>query len=281
MPPDIGIAGPTATRADILSTLLKRDRLVIGITMALLVVLAALYTIFGVGMEMTTLEMTVAPDPGELMMMPAAWTPGYAVLVFLMWWVMMIAMMLPSAAPMVLLHAAVKRRSEPEAEVTVLTGLFVLGYLVIWSMFSAAAVVLQWGLELRGLVSPVMMSVTSETLGGVILVAAGIYQLTPLKHACLEHCRSPVHYLSRHHRPGRNGALRMGLGHGAYCLGCCWVLMALLFFGGIMNLYWIAGLAILVMVEKLMPHGHRLAQAAGIGLVIIGGILLAGAFASP
>ena len=133
---------------------------------------------------------------------------------------------------------------------------------------------LQWTLELRELVSASMLTLTSGALGGAILLAAGLYQFTPLKRACLHHCRSPVEYLSRHHRPGRAGALRLGLGHGAYCLGCCWFLMALLFFGGIMNLYWILGLALFVLGEKVLPKGDLIGRGLGAGLVLWGLLLL-------
>ena len=172
-------------------------------------------------------------------------------------------MMLPSAAPMILLYTAVKRKSEPEVEITSLSALFLTGYLLIWAGFSLGAAGLQWALELRGLVSATMMTATSGALGGAILLAAGLYQFTPIKQACLRHCRSPVHFLAEHRRPGRMGALRMGVAHGIYCLGCCWFLMALLFFGGIMNLYWIVGLALFVVLERLMPHGHWLGYGAG------------------
>ena len=253
---------------------LKRDRLILIAGLVVLTVIAALYTVFGVGMRMSALGMT------EMAMQPASWTPVYFGLVFLMWWVMMVAMMLPGAAPMILLYAAVKRQRVPRAELAALTALFLAGYLLIWGAFSLMAAGLQWALELRGLVSASMMTLTSAALGGAILLASGLYQFTPVKQACLRHCRSPVDYLSRHHRPGRAGALRLGLGHGAYCLGCCWFLMALLFFGGIMNLYWILGLALFVLGEKALPRGDLIGRGVGAGLALWGALLLGSAAAS-
>ena len=135
--------------------------------------------------------------------------------------------------------------------------------------FSLAATAVQWGLEELLLLSP-MLHTTSVYLGGTLLVSAGIYQLTPLKHACLRHCRSPLHFLASHWRKGRWGAFRMGLEHGLFCLGCCWVLMLLLFYGGVMSLWWIGGLALYVLVEKLLPLGHALGQYAGGLLIVLG-----------
>jgi predicted metal-binding membrane protein len=248
---------------------LKRDRLILVGALVLLTLIAALYTALGAGLPM--------PAMGAKAMQPAQWTPVYFGLVFAMWWVMMVAMMTPSASPMILLYAAVKRKRESPGELALLTALFLVGYLLVWGGFSLIAAGLQWALELRGLVSASMMTLTSAALGGAILLAAGLYQFTPIKRACLHHCRSPVEYLSRHHRPGRAGALRMGLGHGAYCLGCCWFLMALLFFGGVMNLYWILGLALFVLGEMVLPRGDLFGRAVGAALVLWGVFLLGSA----
>ena len=251
-----------------IEAVLKRDRLILIAALVVLTLIAALYTVSGAGMRMP------APGVTGMAMQPAQWTPAYFGLVFLMWWVMMVAMMTPSASPMILLYAAVKRQRVPRAELALLTALFLAGYLLVWGGFSLIAAGLQWALELRELVSASMLTLTSGALGGAILLAAGLYQFTPLKRACLHHCRSPVEYLSRHHRPGRAGALRLGLGHGAYCLGCCWFLMALLFFGGIMNLYWILGLALFVLGEKVLPKGDLIGRGLGAGLVLWGLLLL-------
>jgi predicted metal-binding membrane protein len=137
------------------------------------------------------------------------------------------------------------------------------------------ATAVQWGLERTELLSSMMVG-TSVVLGALLLISAGVWQLTPLKYACLKHCRSPLHFLSHHWRKGRLGAFRMGVEHGAFCLGCCWFLMALLFYGGVMNLYWIVGLALFVLLEKVLPGGHRLGGVAGVGLVAWGGLLLVG-----
>ena len=206
-------------------------------------------------------------------MAPAAWTSGYAVLMFFMWWIMMMAMMLPSAAPMILLFAIINRKQRDKGAPYVPTGVFAAGYLLVWGAFSLVAVSAQWGLERSGLLSSAMAS-TSVLLGAALLIAAGIYQLTPLKHACLRHCRSPFAFIIQHWRPGDRGALRMGIEHGAFCTGCCWFLMALLFYGGIMNLYWIAGLALYVLLEKTIPAGHWLGRIAGVVLIAWGGALL-------
>ena len=208
-------------------------------------------------------------------MRPMAWTAGTAVLMFFMWWIMMVAMMLPSAAPMILLFAAVNRKQRDKGSPYVPTGIFAFGYLAVWGFFSLLATTAQWGLERMELLSSMMVG-TSVVLGALLLIAAGVWQLTPLKYACLKHCRSPIHFLSHHWRKGRLGAFRMGVEHGAFCLGCCWFLMALLFYGGVMNLYWIVGLALFVLLEKVLPGGHRLGGVAGVGLVAWGGLLLAG-----
>jgi predicted metal-binding membrane protein len=207
-------------------------------------------------------------------MTPAVWTPGYAVLIFLMWWIMMIAMMLPSATPTLLLFARVNRKERTGGRPYVPTAAFAFGYMAVWGGFSAIAAGVQWELERLGLLSS-MMGTTSVWLGGAILAAAGAWQLTPLKNVCLRHCRSPWSFLANSWRPGDLGAFRMGMEHGAYCLGCCWFLMGLLFFGGIMNLYWIFGLAVFVLVEKTIPMGHWCGRVIGVGLVGWGVTLLA------
>ena len=210
---------------------------------------------------------------------PVEWSPAYARLMFFMWWIMMIAMMLPSASPMIQLHyAIVRRRSPDDARWT--TFAFVAGYLVVWSGFSAIAVALHWFFEWRGFLSPMMLNSTSAYFASAILIFAGIYKLTPLKQACLEHCRGPVAFLTRHWRTGVVGAFSMGLRHGAYCLGCCWGLMAILFFGGIMNLYWIVGLTFIVLIEKLSYFGKGLSRATGAFLIIWGAAFLALAVSS-
>jgi predicted metal-binding membrane protein len=153
-----------------------------------------------------------------------------------------------------------------------LSGCFIAGYLAVWGLFSLMAAGAQWGLEKIGLVTG-MMEIGRPVFAGAVLVVAGLYQLTPLKSACLRHCRQPVFFLMHHWRPGAAGAFGMGLRHGAYCLGCCWLLMALLFVGGVMNLLWIAGLAIYVAVEKL-SGGRRLVPDAAAAVLVVSGIWL-------
>ena len=154
------------------------------------------------------------------------------------------------------------------------TGLFLAGYLVAWLGYSIAATVAQWALVKAALVDAMLMWSVDATFSGLLLIAAGLYQLTPVKRACLEHCRAPAEYLARAWRPGGGGAFAMGAVHGSYCLGCCWGLMALLFVGGIMNMVWIAGLAILVILEKLTPFGAWLARAGGLAMAGAGGYLI-------
>lgn len=254
--------------------LAARDRIVVMGAAGLIILLAALYTIFGIGMSMTAVEMTRMARPlGQPMQMgaPPVWTPGYAALIFLMWWVMMVAMMTPSAAPVLLLFTAVKKAGPEAARAPTLSLLFLSGYLIAWGGFSALATGLQWALEGWGLSDGPMMTLNSRRLAGGVLAAAGLYQLTPVKQACLQHCKSPAQFLARHARPGPRGALLTGMHHGAYCLGCCWALMALLFAGGIMNLYWIAGLALYVLAEKLLPGGVWFSRITGALLLAAGG----------
>lgn len=198
-----------------------------------------------------------------------AWTTLDALLMFVMWAVMMVGMMLPSAAPVVLLHARVWRsRAKPSAGRPP-GGALVTGYLAAWTGFSLLATLAQWWLETAALLSPMMES-TSPLLGGIVLVLAGIYQWTPLKRACLSHCRSPIDFLSSHWRDGRRGAFMLGLRYGIYCLGCCWLLMLLLFVIGVMNLALVAALTLFVLLEKTLPRGEWLSRGAGIALVLWG-----------
>jgi len=256
-----------------LEAVLGRDRMVLGVGLVAVLVMAWGWLVTGAGMEMSAVEMTSMAGMDGWLMRPAVWTPAYAVLIFAMWWVMMVAMMLPSAAPMLLLFARVSRKDKPAGAPLVLTALFAAGYLLGWGSFCAVATALQWGLESARLLSPMLVT-TNPWLGAGILIAAGLSQFTPLKSVCLRHCRTPLGFLLGSWRSGRLGALRMGLEHGAFCLGCCWFLMALLFFGGVMNLYWIVGLAVFVLLEKTIPLGHWLSRVAGIVLVVWGGVLV-------
>ena len=192
---------------------------------------------------------------------------------FLMWVVMMIAMMVPSVAPMLLMFAAVNRQRRQQRRPFVPTGIFLLGYLVVWSIFSLLASVLQQGLHAAAVLSSAMV-MSSPWLGGALLLAAGLFQWTPLKRACLIHCRTPLSFLMTEWREGMGGAFLMGVRHGAYCLGCCWILMGLLFVAGVMNLLWVAAISLLVLVEKIAPAGGRVSRLAGLALLGSGACVL-------
>ena len=275
--------GPASTS---LEGLLRSDKLVTCAAILLLIILASSYTIFGVGMSMSAIEMT--PGLGQstiamptmenmkkMMMEPASWSTSYGLLVFLMWWLMMVAMMLPSAAPMILLYTALIRRAQKTKNIITEVTLFISGYLLAWATFSLFAAALQSQLEVRGWMSPMMMETTNIYLAAGILIAAGIYQLTPLKTVCLEKCRQPASFLAGYKNTWVNSPLRIGLVHGFYCVGCCWFLMGLLFFGGIMNLYWIVGLIIFVAIEKLHEKGVIFGKVLGGGAVFLGIAFLA------
>jgi predicted metal-binding membrane protein len=268
-----------------LEAVARHDRLVVVTALTAVIALSWAYLLAGAGMGMSALEMTrmsqlgVAGSMSEWgmagmsMMTPAVWTPGYAALVFFMWWVMMVAMMLPSAAPTILLAAALNRRSTSDRPPYGTATFFTIGYLLAWFLFSLLATVGQLVLGSIGLMSSTMNS-NSVTLSAGLMIAAGVWQFSPIKQACLRHCRSPVDFITRRRHPGNRGALLMGLEHGAYCLGCCWFLMALLFVGGVMNLHWIAGLAVFVLVEKIFSRGAWFGRIAGAGFIVIGAALL-------
>ncbi|SLN71488.1 hypothetical protein PEL8287_03954 [Roseovarius litorisediminis] len=249
---------------------MARDTLVVTVAVLTIVLLAGLYTVNGVGMNMSALDMTRMAGPiGDPMAMGEAqtWAFGYALLVFLMWWVMMIAMMTPSAAPTLLLYTALKRHSSERASATKLGLIFLAGYLLIWGGFSLLATGAHWGTEKLGLVDGPMMVLASRPTAGVVLISAGLFQFSALKTACLKQCSSPAAFLTRHRRKGSGGALLMGMHHGAFCFGCCWALMALLFVGGIMNLYWIVGLALYVLAEKIIPKPRFFSRLTGALLI--------------
>jgi predicted metal-binding membrane protein len=246
---------------------LRRDRVVVAGTLAVAVTAAWAYILLGAGMDVTSDESMGG------MMMPMAWTPGLFVLMLVMWSAMMMGMMLPSAAPMILLFATIQRRRGTAKDRHHSVAAFVAGYVAVWIGFSVLASCVQWILDDALLLSSTMAS-RSTVLASALLFAAGIYQLTPLKLRCLRQCRSPLEFLSERWRNGANGAFIMGLQHGLYCLGCCWVLMCLLFVGGLMNLAWVAGLAIYVALEKIGPAGPLLSRLAGAGLIAWSAVLL-------
>ena len=246
--------------------LLQRDRMIVLVGLLTVILLAWGWLLFGAGIEMEQMDM----GGGQIMLMAPEWSAGYAVIIFLMWAIMMMAMMLPSAAPAILLAAALMAQRNGNRLLGP-AGLFVLGYLLVWLGFSLIATVLQFGLDRAELLSADMASANTQ-LAAVLLIVAGIYQWTPWKQACLVHCRSPAEQLTRFWRQGTSGPLRAGVMHGLFCLGCCWLLMALLFVGGLMNLLWIAALALLVLLEKLLPGGPRLSRLTGIALIVWGAV---------
>ena len=252
-----------------IEAILRRERLVIIAGLAAMVVLAWFYVWRGAGMGMSAANMTtLSLFPHRLADMPGAMHSSWLVVVS-MWWVMMIAMMTPSAAPLVLLYGLVLRRHERAGRNTYLLSLMLLGgYLAVWLAFSLTAAGLQKALQPAGLLSPMMLWSKSATLSAAVLAAAGIYQFSNLKHACLAHCRSPVRFLTEYWRPGYLGSFVLGVRHGAYCVGCCWLLMVLLFVGGVMNLVWIAVLTLVVLLEKLLPAGAMVGKLLGALLIV-------------
>lgn len=232
-----------SSAANPITRILRRERLVVAGSIALIVALTWWFLATGAGMPAS---------------MPNMQPPISALI--LMWWLMMIAMMLPSATPAILLYDRVRahRGSGPAVAPPLV---FALGYVVTWLAFAIAAASVQW------LIAGAEMRVADSRAASALLIAAGIYQLTPLKNACLSRCRSPAEFLSRHWRVGTGGAVRLGVLHGAYCVGCCWILMALLFVGGVMNFAWIAVLTLVVGIEKLAPRGDLIGRAAGFGLI--------------
>ena len=253
--------------------LLARDRWIVSGALLLGVSGGVAFILLGGGTGMSSLEMTAQTGPlGALisgtpdMVSAASWTPAYALVIFGMWWLMMVAMMVPSAAPTILLYGALHREGGVWSMLE-----FLLGYLAIWAGFSLMATAVQGVLAAGGLISMMYWNLATPYLGAAVLVGAGLYQLTPVKRACLDHCRGPVAALTQHRRAGRLAAFRMGMWHGKFCLGCCWGLMALLFVGGVMNLWWILGIALFVAVEKLAPFGDRLARPLAYLLIAGGG----------
>ncbi len=263
-----------------LERLLKRDRAVTLFGLTALCACAWLYLLTGAGIGMSAWQMsrlallphTPAANMANMPGMAREFSDGIVVwaLMLVMWWVMMIAMMLPSAAPAILLYARIYRHALAQGQrqgAIAPTGAFATGYFLIWLLFSLVAALLYRVLERSDGVSAITMASQSMWLSAGVLFAAGLYQFSPVKNACLSRCRSPASFLAQQWRPGMMGALRLGALHGAYCVGCCWLMMALLFVGGVMNLAWIAMLTLLVLVEKLAPAGPWVGRGAGIVLI--------------
>ena len=261
-----------------LERLLDRDRWLIAASLAALVLLAWAYlVVMAAQMARGDMRLVGLGDMSGMrgmLMASARWTGATFALMTLMWWIMMIGMMVPSAAPMVLLFGGVQRRQLQDEGPALRVTSFVAGYLAVWAVFSVLTASTQWAFSSAGLLSSLDLRATRR-FGAVLVAVAGAYQLTPLKNLCLRHCRAPADFLSAHWRAGSLGALRMGFVHGAFCVGCCWLLMGLLFFAGVMNLLWVAALGMLVLLEKLVPRGEWLARASGVLLIVLAAYLLA------
>ena len=254
-----------------LEAVLRRDRAVVVLALAAITILAWIYVLW---------LANAMPGAGRMdtMMAPMTtpWSPVNFLFTLVMWVVMMVGMMTPAVAPMILLYAVVGRQAAAQARPLASAGWFAGGYFLAWSLFALLATVAQGVLQRETLLTP-MLSSARGIFGGVVLIAAGAMQWTPIKDACLARCQSPMQFMQRYggFRAHASGSLRLGLLHGAYCIGCCWALMALLFVGGVMNVLWIAGLAILVLLEKSIP-GRLVPRLAGIVLIGAGLWLLAG-----
>ena len=231
-----------SSAADLTARLLRHERAIIACTVALLTALSWAFLLRDAQMTMMEPPLTA---------------------IIAMWWLMMLAMMLPSATPAILLYARVRQTRAGDASIAQ-TWVFLVGYLAVWLLFSIVAA------SVQSLVTDSSMALRSRAAQGAVLVAVGLYQLSPLKSACVSQCRSPGQFISRHWRPGREGALRLGVIHGAFCVGCCWMLMGLLFVGGVMNLLWVVGLTLLVASEKLLPGGSLLAKVSGVAFILWG-----------
>jgi predicted metal-binding membrane protein len=252
-----------------LEAVLRRDRVIVASALGAIGALAWAYVLWlAADMNMNGMDMSgFRMVPGAVGMMTPASEPWSAVefaFVFVMWVVMMVGMMAPSAAPMILMYARVGRQGKIAGKSLAATGWFAAGYFLAWSGFSLVATLVQWVLERKALLD-YRMAGANMLLGAGVLIAAGVYQWTPIKNTCLVQCQTPFRFLMVHggFRSSVRGCLHLGFLHGIYCVGCCWILMALLFVVGVMNVLWIALLALLVLLEKLTPWGHWIARIAG------------------
>ena len=267
-----------------LSIVLEKDNLIVYLSIILIIIITGVYTIFGIGMPMSAIEMTkmsgIFSIPSSMdmdmnmgsnnMNMDMGLSFSMAISMFFMWWLMMIAMMTPSAAPTLLLFHNLKRIGSERNRALYYTYLFLSGYLIVWALFSLIACILHKFFDNSSITDIGMMQIRSIQFSGTLLIAAGIYQFTPLKNACLEKCRTPIDFLSSNNRKGAKGSFIMGAHHGLFCLGCCWALMALLFVGGVMNLFWITGLALYVLIEKIIIKARWLDKIMGLILIVFG-----------
>jgi len=246
-----------------LESLLRRDRWLVGGALAVTIALCWAWIV------PMARDMYGAMTGPAAWMMTERWDFAHLSLLFTMWVVMMAGMMLPSAAPTLFLYAGVIRKSPDGERAPAHVYAFAGGYLLVWTAFSLVATVLQRGLANLLLLTP-MMEARGRAVGGALLIIAGLYQLTPFKRTCLESCRSPAAFIVRYWKRGVAGGFRLGLAHGAYCLGCCWALMLLLFVGGVMNLWWIGALTVFVLLEKLAPLGAQGGRLSGPLMIALG-----------
>jgi len=247
---------------DIIEAVLKKDRTILIISITVIIALSWGYMFYLAG-SMSSPEMVMV-NPA-----PRIWNSTDLIFIFVMWAVMMIAMMLPSATPMLLMFSKVNRKDKQLRQPIFLTAIFLLGYLTVWTGFSLLATLFQWYLHNVSLLSSMMVS-NNPVFGGVLLVSTGIFQFTSLKKACLNHCRSPLGFLLNEWKDGKSGAFYMGFKHGIFCVGCCWLLMSLLFVTGVMNLLWVAIIAVYVLIEKIIPSGRFVSRATGLIIILYG-----------
>jgi predicted metal-binding membrane protein len=250
-----------------LAFILKKDRFVVLMALFILCVLSWLYIIYLYN-QMYPMNMDAFLFA---MPMTSSWSWTDFVLLFLMWFVMMIAMM-PSVAPLVLIFTSINRKRQQQKNPFVSSGYLISGYFLVWAAFSLFATILQWLLQRASLLNPEMIT-TSRILGGIIFILAGLFQFTPLKNTCLNTCRSPMGFIHQYWKDGKSGAWRMGIQNGIFCLGCCWILMLLLFVSGIMNIVWIAIISLFVLIEKV-SSAKVISFIAGIGLIAYGILVL-------
>jgi predicted metal-binding membrane protein len=273
-----------------LEAVLRRDRVVVVLALLIVASLAWAYVLYlaaqmgmaseGVpnmadgmaDMDMSAMDMSAAVRPGF-----RPWAAADVGFNLVMWTVMMVAMMTPSVAPMVLLYAMVGRRARTDGNPFAPSGWFFAGYAVVWVGFSILATCAQWLLTSISVLTP-MMATANSTIGGLVLIFAGLYQWSPVKDVCLRQCQSPIAFLSSHggFRSDPAGAFNLGIKHGTYCLGCCWALMALLFVGGVMNIAWIGGIALLILMEKILPFGQWVSRLSGVVIGLVGVWLILG-----
>lgn len=265
-----------------LEWVLRRDRRIAVFALVLLTAIAWAYVLWLAdsmrmgGMDMHGMRMDANPFGVAMIPSLQPWSSVEFILMFVMWTVMMIGMMTPSAAPMILIYVRVGRQAATQGKPLAPAGFFAGGYLLAWTAFSLIATTAQWLLERASLLTPTMQS-ASAVLGGLVLITSGLYQWTPVKNACLKHCQSPLMFIQAHggFRQTPLGSIRIGFHHGLYCVGCCWALMALLFVVGIMNVLWIAAISAFVLAEKIVPAGRTLPRIGGGALVVAGIWLIA------